>query len=518
MRQRTVTKILSFQKDQLKRNSPHSRTLKQIKLEHIVHVFLLLFCVGWLLLVFTLFYSDRDATKNGSIDDITLLHMDHDNLETKKQPMDSIISTRVDRDQNKDTTMNVDESNMERTQEPKYYVKVSRDAAMNVETEVQMQSLGGDGGHTFYSFLRSKECLPSELCTKCLEKGMPCSECVNCRCFCEHLCQRESTGTVQKIFHYHPFPEIDLGQHHRSKDKGKRLIPKIVHQTWKEHITPELYPIKSVFQASWKQKGWEHRFYTDDDAIKFLKTHFPQEVLEAYNTLIPTAFKADLFRYCVLFIHGGVYVDYDVLCETDLDHAIDLKVGFFVPVDIVDKCLWNGFIGSVPGHPFLAAAIETVVNYVRNRYTSVDIMNSLCHEGKADNYVVLHEDLYLSGPCLLGNVVNQVLGRPPQSKYDVHESYDLWLEEMGIPGDLQLLAFRTFSGADHFILPSKNSIIAGTNFAIGTKDDVEEESPAGNHYSSIPKKERIFGSFGVYQDMVSVNEEIRLVRATTSKR
>lgn len=41
-------------------------------------------------------------------------------------------------------------------------------------------------------------------------------------------------------------------------------------------------------------------------------------------------------------------------------------------------CLWNGFLMSAPGHPILAKVIETVVNNVRNRFTSLDVMNTLC--------------------------------------------------------------------------------------------------------------------------------------------
>jgi hypothetical protein len=405
-------------------------------------------------------------------------------------------------------------------QQPLYYIKVNKEATMDNEPKVQTQpqsSLRGrEASRSFYSFLQSKECLPSFHCTLCLNHGQnTCQDCRHdCDCYCEHLCQVESYEKVKKIFEYRPIPETNLGQHHNHKDKGKRLIPKIVHQTWKEHITKELYPKKSLLQSSWKQEGWQHRFYTDDDVVEFLKSHFPPPVLEAYNTLIPGAFKADLFRYCVLFIYGGVYADYDVLCETDLDHAIDPEVGFIVPVDI-ERCLWNGLIGSAPGHPFLAAAIETVVNYVRNRYTIVDIMNSLCHEGNVEDYQELHEALFVSGPCLLGNVVNEILGRPPQTTYDVHETYDSLLQAIGIPGDLQLLEYKKahFLGGERFILHSKNLMVAGTTFS-NAKDNVEIRAP---HYSSLEsnKGERVWGSYDLYQDMIGVNEDIQLVRATS---
>lgn len=35
-------------------------------------------------------------------------------------------------------------------------------------------------------------------------------------------------------------------------------------------------------------------------------------------------------------------------------------------------------MAAAPGHPILANVIETVVNNVRNRFTSLDIMNTLC--------------------------------------------------------------------------------------------------------------------------------------------
>ena len=41
-------------------------------------------------------------------------------------------------------------------------------------------------------------------------------------------------------------------------------------------------------------------------------------------------------------------------------------------------CLWNGFIAAAPGHPFIAKAIEMIVNHVRNRYTNVDTMDEAC--------------------------------------------------------------------------------------------------------------------------------------------
>ena len=87
-------------------------------------------------------------------------------------------------------------------------------------------------------------------------------------------------------------------------------------------------------------------------------------------------------------------------------------------------CLWNGFIASAPGHPFLAKVIEAVVNNVRNRFTSVDVDNLFCPDPELS---ILHafDTLFTAGPCILGAMVNEVLGRNGQTPFEAGE-IDIW--------------------------------------------------------------------------------------------
>ncbi len=52
-----------------------------------------------------------------------------------------------------------------------------------------------------------------------------------------------------------------------------------------------------------------HYLFNDADCRAFIMNEYPPDVLMAYDRLIPTAFKADLWRYCVLYKYGGVYLD-----------------------------------------------------------------------------------------------------------------------------------------------------------------------------------------------------------------
>lgn len=194
----------------------------------------------------------------------------------------------------------------------------------------------------FYDILKQKNCLPSsDDCTKCLREknGANCHSCKkHCSCFCKALC---STDIPSK----HVSEEWTISLPHYSKDPH-RIIPKIVHQTWFEDMDSTKYPNMSRMVESFKRSGWDYRFYSDASAEEFLSIHFPPAVLEAYRAIIPGAFKADLFRYCVLLIHGGIYADVDIQLESVLDMSIPPDVGFMVPVDEVSSACSSHFSWS----------------------------------------------------------------------------------------------------------------------------------------------------------------------------
>ena len=278
----------------------------------------------------------------------------------------------------------------------------------------------------FFETLLQNDCLPSgKECSDCLrnKKGSNCKICASaCPCYCKALChiQIEEKFVSKSIVVSPPLYARE----------PSRLIPRIVHQTYFETVTQEKYPNMSRLIESFKQSGWEYKFYTDEMSLNFLSTHFPPEVRQAYDSLRPGAFKADLFRYCVLLIHGGVYADIDIMLEANLDLAVGPDIGFMVPQDEPGEpvnrrmCLWNGFIAAAPGHPFLAKTIETVVNNIRNRFTGVDNDSLFCPNPELS---VLHayDTLFTVGPCILGAMINKVLGRHGQTSFEAGE-IDLW--------------------------------------------------------------------------------------------
>ena len=74
--------------------------------------------------------------------------------------------------------------------------------------------------------------------------------------------------------------------------------------------------------ALWHFTRFDYFFYDEIAAREFISRHFTPIILRAYDSIVPAGLKADLFKLCVLLLHGGVWADIDVLLETNLKTAI----------------------------------------------------------------------------------------------------------------------------------------------------------------------------------------------------
>jgi mannosyltransferase OCH1-like enzyme len=180
----------------------------------------------------------------------------------------------------------------------------------------------------------------------------------------------------------------------------KQEIPRVIYQTFETYDVPD-----GMFKSinSWLDINpeYEHYFFNEEDRIDFIENNFDSRVLNSYLRLIPGAFRADLWRCCVLYEKGGVYVDSDMICLKSLNELIKDVDTFITCRDdpMSSKFLANGFIASVPKHPFLKKIIDNIVDNVEN----------------------LRVKYYLdiSGPGLLGKSVNEMCGRNEHGEFEL---------------------------------------------------------------------------------------------------
>merc|ERR1712032_3626 len=96
-----------------------------------------------------------------------------------------------------------------------------------------------------------------------------------------------------------------------------RRIPKIIWQTWRDENVPPAY--QGASQGMRKSNpSWEWRLMTDRNATQLFEEYFAGNISDAFQALTATglgAARADLIRYAVLYVYGGVYVDFDSTCS-----------------------------------------------------------------------------------------------------------------------------------------------------------------------------------------------------------
>lgn len=118
----------------------------------------------------------------------------------------------------------------------------------------------------------------------------------------------------------------------------------------------------------------EFTFHLYDDIMckEFIEMHFEKDVVYAFEKLIPGAYKADLWRLCVLFVNGGIYLDIKFKCINGFtfSNVIDKE---YLTLDIPSSSwtnkmhgIYNGFMVCKRNNPFLWKCIRKIVQNVMN--------------------------------------------------------------------------------------------------------------------------------------------------------
>lgn len=131
-------------------------------------------------------------------------------------------------------------------------------------------------------------------------------------------------------------------------------IPRYFFQTSFDAPHPALVAHQARFCV-----GWEYQHFTDPQCLQFFADHplpdFPL-VADRFHRF-QGAHKADLFRYYVLYVRGGVFLDSDALLFHPLDNIV--RGDFFtVESHYVENTVFQGFLGCVPGHPLMREALQ----------------------------------------------------------------------------------------------------------------------------------------------------------------
>jgi mannosyltransferase OCH1-like enzyme len=150
----------------------------------------------------------------------------------------------------------------------------------------------------------------------------------------------------------------------------RSIIPLNIFQTWHTlDIPPKMK--QNVELLKTQNPEFTHYLYDDKMCRDFIQDNFNEDIVWAFDKLKPGAYKADLWRYCVLYIHGGIYLDIKFKCINHFkliqltDQEYWVKDISHVSSQINGKKIngiYQAFISCFPKNQILYKAIYTIVN------------------------------------------------------------------------------------------------------------------------------------------------------------
>ena len=154
----------------------------------------------------------------------------------------------------------------------------------------------------------------------------------------------------------------------------KQNIPKKIFQTWKStNMDLEMLNTTKIIQNL--NPEYKYKLFTDNDCIEYLKTNFDNRVVTAYNNLIPGAFKADLFRYCILYMEGGIYIDCKMVPAKPFRQIIkseDTCVLVANTFEVGSTSIYTAFMCSEPNNKLFLECVNQIVDNCNNLYYPLD--------------------------------------------------------------------------------------------------------------------------------------------------
>ena len=151
-----------------------------------------------------------------------------------------------------------------------------------------------------------------------------------------------------------------------NKTHYNSVIPLNIFQTWHTKNLPPLMR-NNVEYIKKLNPSFKYHLFDDEDCHNFIKENFSTEVLNAFNSLIPGAYKADLWRYCILYKLGGIYLDikykpvnnFKFINLTEKEHWV---------LDADNIGIYNALMVCKPGNQILLDAINKIVTNVNTKF------------------------------------------------------------------------------------------------------------------------------------------------------
>ena len=205
---------------------------------------------------------------------------------------------------------------------------------------------------------------------------------------------RDESRIVSKFSHILKIQNNILMRSDDSNIFGYEVIQ--TAKTGKNVSRNRFYSVSAILNAS---PDFSYIYFDDVDADAYVYNNYSKIVFDSYNNLIPGAYRADIFRYCYLYLNGGIYIDCKKIFYGTIKDYINRGLAY-------TKQYNNGstdiFVKDIPENMTYNAVMIT------NKLSGVVKLTLLYAVFMIVNGVYCDSSLSLTGPGCLGDAINQI--------------------------------------------------------------------------------------------------------------
>jgi mannosyltransferase OCH1-like enzyme len=164
-------------------------------------------------------------------------------------------------------------------------------------------------------------------------------------------------------------------------------IPLVIYRSWiTNDIKRGMY--NAVMDTIKLTPEFDNYFYSDAECLKFIEENFEPDVAKAFRSLKPGAYQSDLWRYCILYKKGGVYINIPIILQIPLIDVIKETPLLFIRDHVsgqqicsgVNGGVWNGLMASQPGNDIFKRCIDEIVETCKYKKYWPEFIKSLPSE------------------------------------------------------------------------------------------------------------------------------------------
>ena len=202
-------------------------------------------------------------------------------------------------------------------------------------------------------------------------------------------------------------------------------FPKIIHMTCKNKKNIEDKYWKQCYEKT-KKINKKHivKLYDDNDIYDLIKKHYPDDI-KTLKKIEKGAILADVFRYLILYLEGGVYSDMDCMALKPVDDLLNNKIIHKNINIIVCKEWWQHqdvfkskynnnricqwFMITKPKQKIFLDSYKKCIQNINNDYLKIKKLREKRMTSNNNYWNYIGSVMEYTGPIMFTKIINKTL-------------------------------------------------------------------------------------------------------------